>query len=168
MDLIFPSAEYLPSYAEAVQEYAQHSVDTYGFTDPAECDVLAKFARYRAGTDLPAGRVPQDTYWLVENGKFIGEISIRRSLNDALKLCGGHIGYGVRRSRWGQGYGTAMLRLALKKAREIGLKQVLITCNDDNPGSARVIEKNGGILQDKVFAESDGFRRLCRRYWVQL
>lgn len=103
MDLIFPSAEYLPSYAEAVQEYAQHSVDTYGFTDPAECDVLAKFARYRAGTDLPAGRVPQDTYWLVENGEFIGEISIRRSLNDALKLCGGHIGYGVRRSRWGQG-----------------------------------------------------------------
>ena len=66
------------------------------------------------------------------------------------------------------GYGTKMLELALKKAKLIGLNKVLITCDDDNPGSARVIEKNGGILENKILNIIDGQQVLIRRYWIDI
>jgi predicted acetyltransferase len=37
---------------------------------------------------------------------------------------------------------------------------VLVTCDDDNVASARVIERNGGVLED--------VRNGKRRYWVEL
>ena len=81
---------------------------------------------------------------------------------------GGHIGYGVRFSEWNKGYGTLMLSLALKKAKELKLERVLITCNDDNYASAKVMEKNGFTLADKVNVEEDGIMYLTRRYWKTL
>lgn len=62
-----------------------------------------------------------------------------------------------------------MLSMSLKYAKEvIGLDKVLITCNDNNYGSAHVIEKNGGILQDKIVNMIDGAEQLTRRYWIQI
>ena len=58
-----------------------------------------------------------------------------------------------------------MLELALKEAKKIGLSKVLITCDDDNIGSARVMEKNGFILQDKLENTFDGKTFVTRRYW---
>jgi predicted acetyltransferase len=46
----------------------------------------------------------------------------------------------------------------LPKARELGLDRVLITCDEDNGPSQRVIEANGGELEFR----GDGIRR----YWV--
>ncbi|MBR6051706.1 MAG: GNAT family N-acetyltransferase [Clostridia bacterium] len=77
---------------------------------------------------------------------------------------GGHIGYGVRYSEWNRGYGTKMLALALDKAKEMHISPVLITCNDDNLASARVIEKNGFTLENKIIVFKDGKDFLKRRY----
>jgi predicted acetyltransferase len=33
-------------------------------------------------------------------------------------------------------------------ARGLGIDAVLITCNEDNTGSRKVIEANGGVLED--------------------
>ena len=90
---------------------------------------------------------------------------IRHRLNDALARRGGHIGYGVRYSEWNRGYGTQMLTLALEKAKEMRISPVLITCNDDNLASARVMEKNGFVLRDKIIVTNDGKDFLTRRYW---
>ena len=170
--LIIPSEEYLASYKEAYDEYIDRGVETYFFTDPSSCDVFEKFDRYRNERDLPPDRVGEDCFWLVDDGaaRFIGEVKLRHRLNDALLLRGGHIGYGIRFSEWGRGYGTVMLGLALEKAREMRLSPVLITCNDDNLASARVIEKNGFVLENKVIAVNlhDGKERLTRRYWKTL
>ncbi len=165
--LIVPNEKYLQSYIEAYDEYVENSVSTYSFTDASACDLFAKFDRYRNGRELPPDRVGEDKFWLVddENGYFIGEIAIRHRLNDALAQRGGHIGYGVRYSEWNRGYGTKMLALALEKAKEMHISPVLITCNDDNPASARVMEKNGFVLGDKIIASVDGEDRLTRRYW---
>lgn len=86
-------------------------------------------------------------------------------MNDALLQRGGHIGYGVRYSEWNRGYGTKMLALALEKAKELHISSVLITCNDDNIASARVMEKNGFVLKDKTVVSEDGSDLLTRRYW---
>ena len=165
--LIVPSDEYLPSYQEAYEEFVRRGVSTYAFTDPASYDVLAKFDRYRKALDLPPGRVGEDKFWLVDEEKayFIGEIALRHRLNEALRQRGGHIGYAVRYGEWNRGYGTRMLALALEKAKERQISPVLITCNDDNLASARVMEKNGFRLADKVSVSIDGKPVLTRRYW---
>lgn len=80
----------------------------------------------------------------------------------------GHIGYGVRYSEWNKGYGTLMLKLALEKAKAMGLGKVLITCDDDNAASAKVMENNGFQLRDKVINVFDGCAVLARRYWKTL
>ena len=165
--LIVPNKEYLQSYIEAYNEYADNSVSTYSFTDTSSCDIFEKFDRYRNERDLPPDRVGEDKYWLVDDEKrvFIGEIAIRHRLNDALAKRGGHIGYAVRYGEWGRGYGTKMLGLALEKAKEMHISPVLITCNDDNIASARVVEKNGFVLKDRIITSIDGEDRLTRRYW---
>jgi hypothetical protein len=65
-----------------------------------------------------------------------------------------------------KGYGTEILQLTLEKARRRKFKRVLITCDDDNAASARIIEKNGGILRDKI--QNEGRPTLTRRYWIEL
>ena len=165
--LIEPNEIYLQSYKEAYEEYVDNNVSTYSFTDTSSCDIFAKFDRYKNEYDLPPGRVGEDKYWLVDDEKtyFIGEVSIRHRLNDALAKRGGHIGYGVRYSEWNRGYGTKMLSMALEKAKEMQISPVLITCNDDNLASARVMEKNDFVLGDKILVSIDGEERLTRRYW---
>ena len=165
--LIVPNEKYLQSYREAFAEYADNGVATYSFADASSCDIFAKFDRYRNERDLPPDRVGEDKFWLVDDEKkyFIGEIAIRHRLNEALAQRGGHIGYGVRYSEWNRGYGTRMLALALEKAKEMRISPVLITCNDDNPASARVMETNGFTLEDIITVSRDGKDFLTRRYW---
>lgn len=131
--------------------------------------LFERISRYRTGLNLPPDRVQATYLWLVEGGVFIGEIAIRHRLNDALTRYGGHIGYGVRFSAWNKGVGTKMLAMALEYIKEeIGLDEVLITCDDENCGSARVIEKNGGVLHDRVLNSIDGVDVITRRYWISL
>ena len=165
--LITPTKDYLQSYQKAYKEYIDNGVSTYSFTDASSCDVFEKFDRYRSERDLPPDRVGEDKFWLVDDARryFIGEIAIRHRLNKALAQRGGHIGYGVRYSEWNRGYGTKMLTLALEKAKELRISPVLITCNDDNLASARVMEKNGFILKDTIAVSRDGKDYLTRRYW---
>ena len=85
---------------------------------------------------LPTGqivpKVPFSVFWLVEGDEFIGETHVRHELNDYLIKEGGHVGYGIRPSRQGQGYGKLILALALDECRRIGLARVLVTCLQDN------------------------------------
>lgn len=168
MKLVYPSKKHLKSYQEAFEEYKMHNVDTYAFDDINEVDVVKKFYNYRNGINLKSNRVPQTTYWLIDGDKFIGQIGIRHKLNDTLLKYGGHIGYGIRYSCWGMGYGTKMLSLALKKARQMGLNKVLITCNYDNYASAKVIENNNGKLENVVENLIDGKKVYTKRYWIEL
>jgi len=167
--LALPSREYLPSYLRAIKEYEKQKVDTYDFVDPRRCDIIKRADDFRNGRNLPEGWVSATSLWLVIGHEYIGEVSIRHALTDLLLRFGGHIGYAVRYSLWGKGYGTKMLAMALEYAKEvIGLQSVLITCNDDNGGSIRVIERNGGILQDKITNRVDGEERTTRRYWIDI
>jgi len=164
--LVKPEEKYLKSYMEAFNEFQAMGISTYGLTDAGNCDIFEKFENYRLERNLPPDRVGSHYYWLVddETNYFIGEVAIRHRLNDALFLRGGHVGYVIRYDEWGKGYGTRMLKLALDKAKERGLDKVLITCNDSNLASARVMEKNGCVLENVV--NVDGMP--VRRYWRQL
>jgi predicted acetyltransferase len=102
----------------------------------------------------------------VEDGEFIGRISIRHQLTDMLTVYGGHIGYEIRPSMRRRGYGTLMLKLVLPEAYRLGLTRVLITCDDTNIPSAKIIESNGGVLID---VQQLDFRPVpTRRYWIAI
>ena len=164
--LVEPNEKYIKSYIQAFNEYKSHGVTSYGFSDATEINVLEKFDNYRNEKNLKPGRVGSHFFWLVDDLRdyFIGEVSIRHKLTDALEKCGGHIGYGIRASEWNKGYGTLILKLALTEAKNIGLTDVLITCNDNNIGSAKVIKKNGFALCDKIENTIEGKSIITRRY----
>jgi len=42
-----------------------------------------------------------------------------------------------------------MLAAVLPVARSLGIDQALLTCDEDNLASHRVIEANGGVLADR-------------------
>jgi predicted acetyltransferase len=79
---------------------------------------------------------------------------------------GGHIGYEIRPVKRRQGYGTEILRLGLEKARELGLRKVLVTSDEDNIGSRKIIEHNGGIFENAIEIEGDPVQKL--RYWIDI
>jgi len=169
--LIQPCQAYLASYTEAFDEYRSfHRRSGNPYRNPHVQDVLAYFDNMRNARDLPAGYVGSTTFWLVddEQQRFLGQIDIRHSLTERLLHYGGHIGYAVRLGEWNKGYGTLMLQLVLPHAKALGITRCLITCDDDNPGSARVMEKNDFILGDKIDNVIDGQAIVTRRYWKNL
>ncbi|NHC22245.1 GNAT family N-acetyltransferase [Nocardioides sp. IC4_145] len=127
-------------------------------------DLLEQYERERLGLDLPEGRVPAVFLVAEVDGALVGRTSIRFALNDWLAAYGGHVGYGVRPAHRRRGHATEMLRQSLVLARAGGVDRVLVTCDDDNIGSAAVIERCGGRLEDVV--EEPGARVRKRRYWI--
>ena len=101
-----------------------------------------------------------------QDGEYVGSLAIRHDLNDFLAAEGGHIGYSVRPSARRRGHATDALRQALPVCRDLGLNRVVLTCDDDNLGSATVIEANGGVLTKTIPAPSNG--QLVRHYWIDL
>ena len=81
--------------------------------------------------NLKPGRVPASEFWLIDDDEFIGRLSLRHELNEYLLKIGGHIGYEIRPSKRRQGYGTAILRLGLEKARELDLHRVFSRCHPE-------------------------------------
>ncbi|GAP13499.1 predicted acetyltransferase [Longilinea arvoryzae] len=119
------------------------------------------------GKYKPEIYVPQTTFFLSEpQGRLLGITRLRHHLNPSLEIEGGHIGYAVRPSARRQGCATRQLSLMLERARAIGLARVLVTCDDDNTGSARTIEKNGGVLEDLRLSPESG--KWVKRYWIAL
>jgi len=89
-----------------------------------------------------------DTFFAIreEDNKIIGIIDLRHTLNEFLKDFG-NSGYSVRPSERKKGYATEMLRLLLKYAKEIGLKELHLSVERDNIPSIKTIVKNGGKIE---------------------
>ncbi len=129
--------------------------------------VLGRLVDMAAGRNLPEGFVPMTTFWALDAaGGLVGVIRLRHRLNDFLLLHGGHIGYYVARAERGKGYATEMLRQTLIEARGLGIERALLTVHTDNAASIRVIERNGGVLENEVEDVTPG--KLQRRYWIDL
>lgn len=116
---------------------------------------------------LKPGLVPQTVYWMIDSdGDAIGMVRVRHYLNGKLLIHGGHIGYYVRRDKRGNGLAKEALRLALMELKKLGENRALLTVDDDNIPSIKVIETNGGKLEDIRNDPDTG--KPFRRYWIDL
>lgn len=116
--------------------------------------------------DASGGLVPDSTFFCLDEEQdiFVGAVNIRHYLNEKLLLNGGHIGDGVRPSQRRKGIATQMIALALPECRKLGIERVLMVCDKENIGSAKSIQRNGGILENEVVV--DGVTE--QRYWIDL
>lgn len=112
--------------------------------------------------------VPGHQYVLLRpaDNKVLGMLHLRLELNDYLKEIGGHIGYSIAPSERNKGLGTEILAHGLKKASEFQLDKVLVTCDEDNLGSAKIIEHNHGVFDSLIFDEFS--KKYIKRYWIDL
>ena len=124
--------------------------------------LLTDLEDWSLGRNLPDGWVPWTLFVGEVAGQLVGRLSFRHELSDFLLHYGGHIGYSVHPEHRGRGHATAMLAQALHSGPAQGLDRILVTCDETNDASARVIEKCGGILEDVRFLEGVG----KRRYWI--
>ena len=129
-------------------------------------DWLEELNKRSCEDTVPKGLVPSSTYLGVreKDNYIVGMIDIRHYLNEYLTQVGGNIGYSVRKSERNKGYAKQMLKLALEKCKELKIKKVLITCDEDNIASEKVILSANAKFED--IRNIDGENK--KRFWIDL
>lgn len=155
--LVPPSPARLPGYVEALRRgwspntTRDVSPEQLALYDMGPDRLLTELTRQDGtitladGTKVP--RLPSRVFWIFGR-EFCGAINLRfmPGSEDLPPTCSGHIGYAIVPWKQRRGFATRALALMLPVAREIGLARVLVTCDDDNVGSRKVIQANGGVF----------------------
>ena len=162
------------SYADEIIKYKEESLaespiinGSAGLDRFSSIEIwFEELKKRRCENTVPKGLVPSSTYLGVreKDNYIVGMIDIRHYLNEYLTQAGGHIGYGVRKTERNKGYAKQMLKLALEKCKELKIKKVLITCDEDNIASEKVILSANAKLED--IRNVDGENK--KRFWIDL
>lgn len=166
--LVEPAPSYKAAILDAVAEMqaiGEWDISPRAFAERFD-DILSEIAAAKDPATAPAGVLPYEDLWLMDDESWIGLLTLRLQLNEQFLHTGGHIGYVIRPSKRRCGYGTALLHLGLDHAHERGLEKVLLTCNETNSGSRKIIEANGGRLENAVVVTGQEGKQL--RYWIDL
>ncbi|MEV5029792.1 GNAT family N-acetyltransferase [Paenibacillus sp. LPE1-1-1.1] len=166
--LVKPTLALKDAYLSFYQEWAESGEDMVPWViskEPADFQGMLQFLEANeSGENLPKGWVPDSTFWLVAGDeRIVGAVNIRHALTEKLLNSGGHIGYGIRPSDRRKGYAGKLLGLALVEARKLGIRKVLVVCDESNLASERTILRNGGV-PDTPYTEENG--NVIKRFWI--
>ena len=104
-----------------------------------------------------SGCLSTSEYDLFDNNTPVGKIQIRHKPSCSVGIpenMASHMYYEILPQYRLKGYGKKILSLGIEEAKKIGLREVLITCMEDNVGSKKIIEANGGVfVRDFVIPE---------------
>lgn len=151
-ELIEPSSKFLAGNVEFLKELldkGEISSEEYVNKVSSRKDINSYLDSLKK---LDSEGIGLHIFWLVDGDEFIGTLRLTERLsNDKRLKDNGNIGYEIRPSKQGQGYGVEILRLGLLKAREFEMKELIIECREDNIASRKIIEKNGGrFIESRV------------------
>lgn len=162
-------------YKEDIWKFRQEIIDSSDHDKFAGCGTLEQSmtavewietTKLTSNADTcPNDKVPSNIYIAVRltDNRIVGIIDLRHHIeHPILSTWGGHIGYYVRPTERGKGYGKEMLRQNLINAQKLGIKKVLITCNIDNIASEKTILANGGIFERTITVDNEEMKR----YWI--
>jgi predicted acetyltransferase len=150
--LIPPTTLVRASYLQGEAETAREEGLPAAWLEEAAADFAGFVERRRSVRELWG--VPVTELWFVDGTDYLGTVVIRHRLTPALQREGGHIGYHVVPGQRRRGHATQMLAQAKPVCRQLGLTEILVTCAEDNIGSRRAIEANGGTLDRVVDGEA--------------
>jgi predicted acetyltransferase len=150
--LIPPTTSVRASYLQGETETGIEEGVPTAWLQEAAADFPGFVARRRAARELWG--VPVTELWFVDGSDYLGTVIIRHRLTPALAREGGHIGYHVVPRSRRRGHATQMLAQARTACRRLGLTELLITCDEHNLSSRRVIEANGGSFLGIVDGEA--------------
>ncbi|GLY71172.1 GNAT family N-acetyltransferase [Amycolatopsis taiwanensis] len=142
-DLIAPTIRLRSAWLDAHAEWGpgRHE-DGFGLAPTDEVDSPTGFAAWIARLADESEQITRR--WIVEDDQVLGGIALRHEFNDHVQWAG-HIGFGIRPSARRRGLAAWALDRMLDEARVLGMDQVLAVCASNNIGSARTIERFGGI-----------------------
>lgn len=168
MHLVTANMLSLAAFQDMLDDYAVAGTPFLGMTEPGDFPYFVRTCiKHSQGIGLGIGVSPYTRYFLVDdNGVIYAQGDVRHKKTKQTVIIQGQIGYGVLPSKRKCGYGTLMCKLLLEEAKKMGFKDLIITCRDDNLGSRKIIQKNGGKLLEMIFSKKDN--TYMRRYNVIL
>jgi predicted acetyltransferase len=165
VELVRPTLEYLPGYADALRrgwffDNTRGADSAHEDLATIESDPLTFVARLTDrqalgppyilpdGTKVP--RIPGYRLWMWD-GEFCGSIGLRWVPGTMAlpPLVLGHIGYGVVPWKQRRGYATRALAEMLQHARDEGLEYIELTTDEDNEASQKVMKANGAEFVER-------------------
>ena len=170
-ELVEPSHELYAAWLEAHEEWGPGAhEDGFGLRPSDDVRSSGGFRtwvdRLIAESDRVATEIAQAgcVYrWVVEDGRVLGGIALRHDAHEQVHHAG-HVGYGIRPSARRRGLATLALEQILNEARNLGMERVLVVCASDNIASAKMIERQVGVLERTELTEHG----VACRYWIEL
>ena len=159
--LIEPTLGYAAQIEEYRAEFPQDMRLTYHVSRIPGMDYAEQYGDvvdWLAFCETMRGKVTWYMSVRESDGRIVGFCSLRHALeydDDDIDFAS-HIGYSVRPSEQGKGYGREQLLLVLDKAHELGVTPVRIVCRDTNAASNALIRACGGVYVDSVYGEISG------------
>ena len=173
LQFVLPDERYRASFLAAYEELSGRERNDWIYLGPdgTEDLIYNRFAEYvsilcERESNPPPHFVCGRTYWAIHDGCVVGRIGIRFALNEFLANYGGHVGYLVRSSARGRGVASAMLAHVLATPEALAIGRLLLTCDEDNTASERVIVKNGGVYESTIYQEGRTVGK--RRFWISV
>ena len=167
-----PFAEALRAFRDEIMQYDADNEDRFaGCMSLDKCNSaeewinICTLRKSETTCEQVGTKVPSHTFLAVRKSdkQIVGIIDLRHHIDHpVLGLWGGHCGYSVRPSERGKGYAKEMLRLNIKKAGELGIDRLLVTCDVANKESEKTILANNGVYEKTIEAEG----RQIKRYWI--
>ncbi len=163
--------DHLDSYLEALSEFHQEGCYLYRDSEKIRknaAQFIADLRDDKSQNHRPyqdwVEYVPETILWMVKDGEYIGGVDIRHRLNWHLEKWGGHLGFTIRPSMRGRGYGKKLIQKAVPFMNYFGIEKALITLDPARKEAARIVEFCGGRFEDELPATGK-FPARCR-YWL--
>jgi predicted acetyltransferase len=158
------------AFRAGLEDWAGEELSWYSFAwkeGMNYLEMLEILDKEHRGIDLPEGRVPATMLYAFVGGEIVGRLSVRHRLNAHLQERGGHMGYAVAPRFRRRGYATQIMEQGVRFCRdELKLDRVLVTCADENLPSWKIIEGQGGVLENRIWDAAEEL--WVRRYWISL
>ncbi len=167
LSFILPECEHRSDILAFYDEFEKKSETCIGYGNYKNFENwLLEMKNRKTGTNLPKGYVRENFYLCFDGDEMVGVFSLKFELTPFLTSYGGHIGYAVKPSKRNHGLATQILKQGLEISKVLGFEKILAVCDEDNYASEKVIIKNGGVFENKLFDDDENV--FVKRYWIDL